>query len=340
MAASSELRRVALVGASSLRGKELKELLEERNFPASEIRLVDDEAVGALTEAGGEATFIRPLEDDTFEGAQLVFFAGDPAGTESAWPLAQKLGATLIDLSGVLPELPTAVPWIPALDEVLPPPRPIAGKLFWSPGAAAQMACAVSGALAAFEPSRLVLVFFQPVSERGQPGIDELERQTVNLLSFQPAPQELYDAQVAFNLLPRYGDSSRERLGDVRLGLARDVDRYLSGRAPRPAIQLVQAPVFHATALAGYAEFASPPNTDDFHRALTRAGVRLAERSDPPLSNVSVAGESQILFAPVEPDPLSPKGLWFWGAADNLRLAAANAVTIAEKLLANAETRN
>jgi len=340
MSSSTELRRVALVGASSLRGKELKQLLEERNFPAGDIRLVDDEAVGTLTEAGGEATFIRALEEDTFDGVHFAFFAGDPAFTTRAWPLAHKAGATVIDLSGALNEVPTAIPWIPSLDAVLRPPRPIAGKLFWSPGAAAQMACTVAAALAAYEPMRLVLIFFQPVSERGQAGIDELESQTVNLLSFQPAPQELYDAQVAFNLLPRFGAASRERLDDVRLSLARDVDRYLSGRVPRPAIQMIQAPVFYASAFTGYAEFAAPYRLEELQQALARAGVRLCAGDEPPLCNVSVAGESQIMIAPVEPDPLFPNGCWFWGAADNLRVAAANATAIAEKLLSNAETRN
>lgn len=340
MPSSTKLRRVALVGASSLRGKELKQLLEDRNFPTGDIRLVDDEAVGTLTEAGGEATFIRALEEDAFEGAHFAFFAGDAAVTKNAWPLAHKAGATVIDLSGVLCDVPTAVPWIPSLDAVLTPPRPIAGRLFWSPGVAAQMACAVAASLAAFEPARLVLIFFQPVSERGQAGVDELESQTVNLLSFQPAPQELYDAQVAFNLLSRFGDASRERLADVRLNIARDVDRYLAGRAPRPAIQMIQAPVFYASAFTGYAEFAAPRNVDDLHAALKRAGVRVSEPGEPPLSNISVAGESQIMLAPIEPDPLLPDVFWFWGAADNLRAGAANAIAIAEKLLTNAETRH
>ena len=340
MSPATEPRRVALVSASSLRGKELKQLLEDRDFPAVDIRLVDDEAIGTLTEAGGEATFIRALEEDSFDGAHLAFFAGDPKFTARAWPLAHKAGATVIDLSGALAEVPTAVPWIPSLDAVLPPPRPVAGKLFWSPGVPAQMACAISAALAAFEPLRMVLVFFQPVSERGQPGIDELESQTVNLLSFQPAPQELYDAQVAFNLLPRFGEASLERLSDVRLAVARDVDRYLAGRAPRPSIQMIHAPVFYSSAFTGYAEFAAPRSADELQQALSRAGFRIGGKDEPPLSNVSVAGESQTMLAPLEPDPLSPTSFWLWGAADNLRAAAANALAIAEKLTFNAETRN
>lgn len=335
MSVSPHPCRVAVVGASSLRGKELKQLLEERSFPADDISLVDEEAIGTITEAGGEATFIRGMEEESFDGVRFAFFAGEPGFTSRAWPVAHKAGATVIDLSGALADVPTVVPWIPSLDAVLSPPRPIAGKLFASPGVASIMACTVAVALAAFKTVRVILVFFQPVSERGQAGIDELESQSVNLLSFQSFPQELYDAQVAFNLLPRYGEASREQLGAVRLSLARDVDRYLAGRAPLPAIQLIQAPVFYSSAFAGYVEFGAPPSRNEWHDALTRAGIRITEKAQPPLCNVSVAGESHITLAQVEPDPLLPKGCWLWGAADNVRLAAANAVAIAEKLLAS-----
>ncbi|HTX16793.1 MAG TPA: hypothetical protein VMD77_15940, partial [Candidatus Baltobacteraceae bacterium] len=70
------LHRVAIVGASSLLGKELKQVLEDRNFPASDIILLDESVMaGTLTEAAGEPTFIRALEEDSFEGARFVFFA-------------------------------------------------------------------------------------------------------------------------------------------------------------------------------------------------------------------------------------------------------------------------
>ena len=335
MPAPLHSRRVAIVGASSLRGKELNRLLEERSFPADDVRLIDDEAVGKLAEAGGEATFIHALEEDSFERARFVFFAGDADFTARVWPAAHKAGATVIDLSAALAGVPTAVAWIPALDAVLPPPRPAAGKLFVSPDAAAMLACTVAAGLAHLDVTRMVLVFLQPVSERGQAGIDELESQTANLLSFQSAPQELYDAQVAFNLLPRFGAASRERLGDVRVALAQQVERYLAGRAPVPAIQLIQAPVFYSSAFSGFVEFGVRPSAEDVHAALARAGVRISTKEEPPLSNISIAGETHLALAPVEPDPLLPKGFWLWGAADNLRASAANAVTIAERLLAS-----
>ena len=95
--------RVAIVGASSLRGKELKLVLEERNFPADEIILLDVSVMaGTLTEAGGEPTFIRELEADSFEKVRFAFFAGSTLDIERNWQAAQAAGATVIDLTGVL----------------------------------------------------------------------------------------------------------------------------------------------------------------------------------------------------------------------------------------------
>ena len=86
--------RVAIVGASSLLGKELKQVLEDRNFPASDIVLLDEGVMaGTLTEAAGEPTFIRVLEEDSFEGARFVFFAGSALEASRNWHSALRAGA-------------------------------------------------------------------------------------------------------------------------------------------------------------------------------------------------------------------------------------------------------
>lgn len=334
-ASAQQIRRVAVVGASTLRGRELKELLEGSSLPVSDVRLLDDEiADGLLTEAGGEPVVIHSVDEESFEGVEFAFFAGAPEFTAQHWPEANRSGATVIDLSGALAEVPAAVVWIPALDAVLPPPQPPVGKLFLSPGAAAIVACTISAALARFSVERLVIVFFQPVSERGEPGIEELESQTVNLLSFQPISQQLYDAQVAFNLLAGYGDASHERLADLRAGLARRVAAYLAGRAPVPAIQLVHAPVFYSYAFTAFAELSRAVEAEEIERVLASAGIQMQAAGEPAPSNVSVAGESRVALARIERDPNLGAGYWLWGAADNVRLTVHNALAIAEKILA------
>ncbi len=329
---------VAIAGASSLGGKELKQLLEEHSFPATEVRLLDEDiAVGMLTEARGEPTLIQAVDEESFERVRFAFFTSSPAFAARHWEAAQRAGATVIDLSGGLADVPSARRWIPALDALLPPqpPAEAASQAYIAPSAPTIVACSLAAALAGLALERLAIVFFQPVSERGLAGVEELESQTIKLLSFQPIGQEVFDAQVAFNLLDRYGEASSERLSDVRAAIARDVRNYLAGRATLPAIQLVQAPVFYSYAFTAYAEFGTPPVAEDLKRVLNAVGVRLAEPAEPGPSNVSVAGESRIALAQLDRDPNVARGYWFWGAADNLRLAAANALSIAEKLLAS-----
>jgi aspartate-semialdehyde dehydrogenase len=336
--------RVAIVGASSLRGKELKQVLEDRRFPASDIILLDESVVaGTLTEAAGEPTFIRALEEDSFEGARLVFFVGTAADAERNWRAAQNAGATVIDLTGALAARQDSAPsiaWIPSLASVLPQqtaPKANGGSrpaAYSSPATPVIIACTLAAALAPLHPRRIVLLMFPPVSERDREGIEELESQTASLLSFREAAQPVFDAQVAFNLLARYGESSKPRLADVRGAIARDTARYLDGRALVPAIQLVQAPVFYGYAFAAYAEFATPGSPQQVAAAFGNLGVKIAAEDDASPTNVSVAGESEIHLAPIEPDPNVEGGFWLWGVADNLRLAATNAVRVGEELVA------
>src|SRR6202041_2950249 len=113
--------RVAIVGASSLRGKELKLVLEDRKFPSGEIILLDEPVLaGTLTEAGGEPTFIRALDEDSFEKARFAFFAGSAQDAERNWQAAQRSGARVIDMTGAIAAAGSAPAWIPSLDSVLP----------------------------------------------------------------------------------------------------------------------------------------------------------------------------------------------------------------------------
>ncbi len=341
-ASAATSHRVAIAGASSLLGKELKQVLEDRNFPASEIVLLDESVMaGTLTEAGGEPTFIRALEEDSFEGAQIVFFAGTPSDAARNWPAALRAGASVVDMTGAATIDSHAIRRIPALDSLLPPPAKAAdgasgAKLYLSPTPPALIACTLATAFQRFAPLRVVLMIMAPVSERDQPGIEELERQTASLLSFREISKTVFDAQVAFNLLAAFGSESKPRLSDIRATIARETATILAGRAPVPAIQLLNAPVFYGYAFSACAEFPSPPHAAELEAALSSLGVKVAAAEDPSPSNVSVAGESEIQIAPIGPDVNLPAAMWIWGAADNLRLASVNAVRIAEDLIREA----
>jgi aspartate-semialdehyde dehydrogenase len=343
---SVQSSRVAIVGASSLRGKELKLVLEERDFPASEIILLDETVMaGTLTKAAGEPTFIRALEEDSFEHARFAFFAGSPADAERNWEIAQRSGATVIDLTGAIAASGRATTSIPSLaTALLPVPAshtngPARAGAYYSPPSPVVIACTLAAGIGKLSPQRIMILFFPPVSERDQAGVEELENQTTNLLTFREIPKTIFDEQVAFNLLTGYGEGSKPRLEDTRNSVAREVAQYLAGRATIPAIQLVQAPVFYGYAFAAYAEFGTPAPVEKLPAAFAGLGVKFSGAGEPAPTNVSVAGESEIQLARIESDPNVPAGVWLWGVVDNLRLAAMNAVRIAEELLAESRVQ-
>lgn len=334
--------RIVLVGASSLRGKELKAVLEDRvilapSGPLDLVLLDTTVPAGTLAEAAGEPTFVKPMEAESFSGARFVFFAGSAEEALANWKLARDAGATIIDLTGALEQHAGAAPWIPSLDAVLPPPASAeakAGQPFASPSAPAIIACTIAAALEKFSPQHIAILFFPPVSEREQPGVDELENQATALLSFKPFPQQVFDAQVAFNLLAGYGAASKPSLDEIRSGISAAVAKYLGGRLKAPILQLVQAPVFFGYAFAAAVDFGKEIPNGEIEASLISTGVHLIAEGEAKPMNVAVAGEEKIQMAHPEPDPSAPASMWIWGVADNLRLPAANAVRIAEELLA------
>src|SRR3984893_2384176 len=146
--------RVAIVGAASLRGKELKQGLEGRNLPATKVIWLEKSGIGGtLTEAAGEPPFIRSLDEDSFDGVRFAFFAGTIFDADRNWVIAQRAGATVIDLTGAVTASGRATAWIPSLVSVLPP-RPASGKNgsaqpmpYFSPPTAVVAACPIAACL-------------------------------------------------------------------------------------------------------------------------------------------------------------------------------------------------
>jgi aspartate-semialdehyde dehydrogenase len=333
--------RVAIVGATSLRGQDLKSWIDESGFPAGEVRLFDEEVVaGTLTEAGGEATVVQAIDEDSFRNLRFAFFAGSRSFAKAHGLAAAHAGATVIDLTGELATTPGARVWIPRLDPYLSPPplpgnSPTRGESYIAPSAPAIIACTLAAAFGEWKPARVAITFFQPVSERGKEGIEELESQTVKLLSLQPMPQQVFDSQVAFNMLDRWGPESSETLLGVREMIAQQVRQYLGGRITIPAMTLVQAPVFYGYAFSAMVEFAAAVDVGAMKARLEAAGFETVDQEGPGPSNTGIAGESKALISAALKDSGIENAYWFWGVADNVRLPVANALQIAERILAS-----
>lgn len=328
-----ESHRIVIAGASSLLGVELKSLLEESKFAGWDFRLLDEEdAAGTLTEAGGEPAVIQPVEEGSFGKARFIFFTGSPSFTKVNLAAAKHSSGNIVDLSGSLACEGGATIWFPKLDELEETKFSSSAAAYGVPLAAGTAAIALSLALLRCGAKRIAFQWFQPVSEAGRAGIEELESQTGQLLSFQSVGKPVFDAQVAFNMLDAYGPASAHKLDAVRERVRAEVKACLGNSAVVPSIQVIHAPVFYGTMFSACAELDAGADAGKIAKACANAGFVLTAPGEAGPSNVSAAGEKAIHLAQPKADPVHPGTWWFWGAADNIRLPAWNAVKLAEKL--------
>ena len=336
VAVRSGLYRAAIVGAASLKGKEIAEMMNERNFPAVDVRLLDDdESLGQLEAMGDEISFIQSVRAEQFEHVDFTFFASDADSTRKIWTRARKAGSAIVDLSAALEDEPGASVrslWVERERGQVAPPELQPGPCVTPHPAAVVLALLLLRAKKAGRIRRAVTTVFEPASEHGQRGMDELHQQTVNLLSFQPLPKDVFDAQVAFNMVARYGPTSQPALDSVEARILRHYNKIAGTDAPQPSLLLLQAPIFHGHALSIFLEFETVPDIESLSAALAGDHVTIPAPEEPP-SNVSSAGQPDILLS-VKQDPAQPNGVWLWAAADNLRIAALTAVECAESMTA------
>jgi aspartate-semialdehyde dehydrogenase len=341
VAARGNLYRAAVVGAASLKGKEVAEMLNERNFPAADIRLLDDdESMGQLEAMGDEISFIQRVRAEQFENVDFTFFASDEECTRKNWKDARDAGSAIIDLSAALEnEAGASVRslWVERERGQIPTPELQPGPCITAHPVAVTLALLLVRAKKAGAIQRAVATIFEPASEHGQRGMDELHQQTVNLLSFQTLPKEVYDAQVAFNMVARYGQKSQPALDSIEARVSRHYQKIAGGDAPRPSILLLQAPVFHCHALAVFLEMETAVDVQALSRVLAGDHVTIPGAEEDSPSNVSSAGQADIQLS-LKIDPVQPNGVWLWASADNLRISALTAVECAESMAATRPT--
>jgi aspartate-semialdehyde dehydrogenase len=335
MTALRDSNRIVIAGASSLLGAELKSLLEESRFAGADFTLLDEElAAGTLTGAKGEPAVIQPVEEGSFNRARFIFFTGSANFTRANLTPARASNATIVDLSGALAGEPAAPAWFPAMDTFADKPLPKNAASYSIPSAAATAAASLALGLGPTGQTQLQFTAFQPVSEAGRGGIEELESQTTQLLSFQNVGKPVFDAQVAFSLLDRFGSESLQKLDAVRERVQAEIRALLAGtKFACPAVEILHAPVFYGLVFSASSVIPIPDVTEDQLAELcSRLGFLVLADDGP--SNQGVAGEDHIQLAKPRSDAGQAGTWWFFGGADNIRLPAAHAVKLADKLSA------
>lgn len=325
--------RIAIAGASTLLGKELKDALLDSPFAAASITLYDDEqAIDQLDQLGDEVTFINRIQADTFEQVDFTFFAGPPTLTSQHWRQALRSGSSVIDLSGALDQEPgvlVCAPWLTSVNA-------FEADLF-TPAVVPADPAALGLALILERITKVARLRFaaatvmQPASEFGRAAMDELHQQTVRLLSFQTLPRAVFDAQVAYNQISSFGEAATINLAAAETRTRQHYNRLADSKCLSPlAIQFIQSPVFHGHTFSIALELEQPIALNKLEDALSDEHIDLIlEDTDSP-SNLTATGQNDVLVR-IRPEA-NPKGvqrLWIWAATDNLRLNVFNAIECA-----------
>jgi aspartate-semialdehyde dehydrogenase len=344
--------RVAVVGASSLLGKELVSVLEQGKFPVSRLLTFESDEdepelpIIDLSEASAAAVEDGQISEGELDFAFLSARLRQLPAFLNSW---QQQGVAarclVIDLvgdglgaAGDSPGAPTGTAdlvGIPFLDRRYPVVgvHSTAGRIHVSPHPAVIVISSLLLRLAARFPLKTAVAqVFSSASESGSRGVEELQKQTVNILSFQKIPDQIFGAQLAFNLLSRLGRSGKGEMAALEARLRQQLRSYLGERVPPPALRLVQVPVFYSVGVSLYVETVESVTTEAASAALAGERIKVRRSIHDAPTQVEATGSNDILVDCVSNDAGHPNGLWFWAVADNLHLAAANAVELAASL--------
>ncbi len=326
--------KIAIAGASTLLGKELKDALSDSPLAAASYVLLDEEeSQGQLDQVGDEVTFVQAIGVDAFDHIDFTFFCGAEALTRKHWRQALRSGSSVLDMTGVLDQetgVLVRAPWTgqeaAAADLFTPaivPAHPAAVAL-----------ALVLERLQQFAPVRIAsATVMLPASEFGRGAMDELHQQTVNLLSFQGLPRAIYDAQAAYNMLSGLGEGAVASVRSVEARIRRHYAALVGSRGPVLSLQALHAPVFHGHTFSIAVELERPVAITALEEAMGGEHLDLVlEDTDSP-SNLAATGQNDVLVRlRAEPglrNPAECARLWLWAASDNLRIYAQNAVECA-----------
>jgi aspartate-semialdehyde dehydrogenase len=328
--------RVAVAGATGAVGREMLKVLEQRDFPVSEVvALATAKSVGIrLPFKGGELS-VRDLTEDSFKGLDLALFSAGGSTSERFAPIAAKSGCVVVDNSSAWrmnEKVPLVVP------EVNP------DDLSWHPGIIANPNCSTIQMVVVLKPihdeakiKRVVVSTYQAVSGTGQKAIRELETQVGRLMNGLEAEPAVYPYQIAFNCLPQIDVFLANGYTKEEMKMVNETKKILGDPSIRVTATTVRVPVFFGHSESVNVQTEEKLTVADVRTLLAKApGVQVADYPEKRIypMPIVVAGEDDVFVGRIREDESIENGLNLWIVADNIRKGAAlNAVQIAEALM-------
>ncbi len=328
--------RIAILGASGLVGREMVDVLAERDFPTTDIKLLaSSRSAGEKIEFREREYLVEETTRKSFDDIDLVLASAGKSASKKWLPVAVEAGATCIDNSSAYrmdPEVPLVVPEVNGEDAKT------------HKGIIANPNCSTIQMVMALEPlhqkatlKRVVVSTYQSVSGKGKDAVGELEQESIFLLNAKPYERQVFPHQIAFNCLPEIDAPGEDGYTVEEWKMILETRKIMNLPDLAITATCVRVPVFFGHSEAVFAEFEDPINVEDARKELDGfEGVRVVDDLANhlyPLATV-VAETDSVFVGRIRPDKSVANGLAFWCVADNIRKGAAlNTVQIAEWLL-------
>ena len=331
-----ERLNVAIVGATGAVGEAMRRIIDERGFPAGDIRLLASaRSAGRRFTVGGKSRAVEVLDDFDFHDTQIALFStGSGISLEHA-PRAAAAGAIVIDNTSAFrrkPDIPLVVPEVNG--------HRIADGI--GPNIIANPNCVAIPLTVACKPiydavgiERINIATYQSVSGAGASGVRELEDQTRRAVRGDPIDEfPVHPAQMAFNVVSHAWTTDEDGFSDEETKVVDETRKILEDDGLGVNPTCVRVPVYHGHSMAVHLETRGPVSPADARDLLRDApGVVLVEGTDAPTPAVDAAGTDGVFVGRVRRDPSHARGLDLWVVSDNVRKGAAlNSIQIAEQV--------
>src|SRR6516165_4937367 len=333
-----EKYNVAVVGATGAVGEQMREVLEERELPVGELRLLASErSAGQFLPFDGRQIRVEVLNEESFDGIDIGLFSAGGSVSAKFAPIAVAAGAVVVDNTSFFrmePDVPLVVPEVNAKD---------IGQ-YRNRGIIANPNCSTIQLVVALKPihdaariKRIVVSTYQSVSGAGRKAMDELSQQVTALYNGQELEMEKFAHQIAFNCIPHIDAFVDGGYTKEELKMINETRKIFGEPSLRVTATTVRVPVF-----CGHSESVNIETEKKLTAADVKAILREAPGvivADEPENNVypmpiEATGKDATYVGRIREDDSVTNGLNIWVVADNLRKGAAlNAVQIAEILI-------
>jgi aspartate-semialdehyde dehydrogenase len=329
---------VAILGATGAVGREFINCLEERDFPVEKLTLLaSPRSEGEKLEFRGEELTVHAVKAEHFQGVHIALFSAGASPSREWAPVAAKAGAIVIDNSSAF-RMESDIPLI------VPEVNPDAVGMARNRGIIANPNCSTIQMVVALKPIhdaanilRVVVSTYQSVSGKGHKGIEELEKQTSDLMSGRGTEAKAFAHRIAFNVVPHIDDFTDNGYTKEEMKMVNETRKIMGEPTLRVSATAVRVPVFFGHSEAVNLTTEKKLTADQARELLRNApGVKVL---DDPKANVYpmpmlAAGDSFTHVGRIREDISQQNGLDLFVCADNLRKGAAlNAVQIAELLV-------